>query len=400
MQIGVVGGGADIEALVAAATARGDRIVTVADPTDRPAVDRLLDEAACAAVAVGADGWPEDEPTLRADTVRLLVQAGRTLVLSHPLESSMLWAYELDMIRRDSGAVLIPWLPARLHPYIARLVGAVEVALAGGGGLGPLETLRLERRMASRTRDAVLASLARDVDLVRVLVGEPARLATLGGADADAAWGTLAVGFSGPTMVPARWQVGPGGPSGLTITLQHAGGSVVVEAPDDGPWTWSGPPGETAAFDGGEAMRAVLDRAVLGAEARPLGRVSPASWADASRAIELAETVPRSLVKGRSVDLHREEFSEIGTFRGTMASLGCGLVLLGLFVLVLATLVGGIAREFGWEFGKRVAGAWPGIVLATLTVFLALQLVPLLIGAEQGRPPPAGGDEARPGKPG
>jgi len=30
MQIGVVGGGADIEALVAAATARGDRIVTVA----------------------------------------------------------------------------------------------------------------------------------------------------------------------------------------------------------------------------------------------------------------------------------------------------------------------------------------------------------------------------------
>jgi myo-inositol 2-dehydrogenase/D-chiro-inositol 1-dehydrogenase len=400
MQIGVVGGGADIEALVAAAMARGDRIVTVADPTDRRAVDRLLDEAACAAVAVGADGWPEDEPTLRADTVRLLVQAGRTLVLSHPLESSMLWAYELDMIRRDSGAVLIPWLPARLHPYIARLVGAVEVALAGGGGLGPLETLRLERRMGSRTRDAVLASLARDVDLVRVLVGEPARLATLGGADADAAWGTLAVGFSGPTMVPARWQVGPGGPSGLTITLQHAGGSVVVEAPDDGRWAWSGPPGETAAFNGGEAMRAVLDRAVLGAEAPPFGRVSPASWADASRAIELAETVPRSLAKGRSVDLHREEFSEIGTFRGTMASLGCGLVLLGLFVLVLATLVGGIAREFGWEFGKRVAGAWPGIVLATLTVFLALQLVPLLIGAEQGRPPSPGGDETRPGKPG
>ncbi|HBB73634.1 MAG TPA: hypothetical protein DC048_04195, partial [Planctomycetaceae bacterium] len=63
--------------------------------------------------------------------------------------------------------------------------------------------------MGSRTRDAVLASLARDVDLVRVLVGEPARLATLGGADAEAAWGTLAVGFSGPTMVPARWQVGP-----------------------------------------------------------------------------------------------------------------------------------------------------------------------------------------------
>ncbi|MFM8890977.1 MAG: hypothetical protein ACKOTB_04995 [Planctomycetia bacterium] len=107
-----------------------------------------------------------------------------------------------------------------------------------------------------------------------------------------------------------------------------------------------------------------------------------AAWQDAARAVELAETVPRSLAKGRAVDLHQEEFSELGTFRGTMASLGCGLVLAALVVVVLATLVGGIAREAGWAWGERLAGGWPYLVLSVLGLFLALQFVPLLAGVK------------------
>jgi hypothetical protein len=64
-----------------------------------------------------------------------------------------------------------------------------------------------------------------------------------------------------------------------------------------------------------------------------------------------------------------------------MASLGCGIVLAGLVVLVLATLVGGMAHEFGWKFGENVAAAWPVLVLVVLGIFLAMQLLPLLIGA-------------------
>ena len=101
------------------------------------------------------------------------------------------------------------------------------------------------------------------------------------------------------------------------------------------------------------------------------------------RSVELAETVPRSLAKGRAIDLHQEEFSELGTFRGTMASLGCGIVLAALLVLVLATLVGGIAREAGWAWGERLAGIWPHVVLAVLVMFLALQLLPALAGVDR-----------------
>jgi len=372
MKLGLLGTDPDISRLAATAAARGHELVTL---------DAGSTGENCDVIAVGATGWD----AARAELVRMLVQTGRTLVLSQPLELSMLWAYELDMIRRDSGAVLIPFLPARLHPFIARLKAAVEAGVVGTGPWGRLETLRLERTMTERTRETVLAALARDVDLVRVLVGEPARLATLGAGDPDSAWPTLAVGFTGPDQIPARWQVTPGGSSGLTITLQHAHGSLTLAAPDHGDWTWGGPPPGTQPGDGAAAVLAELER-ITGpdrhqAEAAGMQAtgIQPAGWPDAARAIELADTVPRSLARGRAVDLHQEEFSELSTFRGTMASLGCGLVLLALGVLVLATLVAGVATAFDWEFGKNLTSAWPVAVLVVLGGFLALQLLPFLV---------------------
>ena len=300
----------------------------------------------------------------------------------------MLWAYELDMIRQDTGARLVPLLTARLHPFVARLRAAIEAGLSGAGPLGRLESIGLVRRMQDRSRDAVLAKLAADADLVRVLAGDPARLATLGAVDPDAAWGTLAVGFSGTDLVPTRWQVAPGDAAGLAITLQHARGAIEVEAPDDParPWTWSGQPPEQLEFDAAACLLGRLAGADVG------DGIPTATWADAARAIELAETVPRSLAKGRAIDLHREEFSELGTFRGTMASLGCAIVLGGLLVLLAATLVGGIANELDphrWGFVKtvatRVAGGWPVLVLVVLGAFLALQALPFLVGPDRPR---------------
>jgi predicted dehydrogenase len=408
MKLGLLGIDARIAEVVAAAAIRGDTITIGCDlptagplaglvgadvPRD-PSWEPLLDPRVCDAVLVGADGWTD----ARADGVRALVQAGRTLLLSHPLTLSMLWAYELDMIRGDSGATLIPFLPDRLHPFIRRLQERIEAGLAGIDPLGPVETIMMERRLVDRSRDAVLRALAVDADLVRVLAGDPSRLSTLGAADADAAWNTLAVGFTGPTQVPVRWQVVRGERPGLRVTLVHAKGANAVDMPDvpldgadqphESTWTWTGTPAETLAFDRGAVM---LDELHRSRETTP---IAPAAWSDAARAIELAETVPRSLAKGRAIDLHQEEFTEIGTFRGTMASLGCGLVLAALLVLVLATLVGGVAREAGWEWGERIAGVWPQVVLAVLGLFLVLQVLPLLIGA--GKPPSSGGHSAAP----
>jgi len=402
MKLGLLGIDARIAEVVAAAIGRGDAIVCGCDlPVDGPlaasvpavvprsaAWQDLLDPQACDVVLVGRDGWSE----YRAEAVRALVQAGRTLLVGHPACLSMLWAYELDMIRGDAGGRLLPCLPDRLHPFIHRLQEVIRAGLAGAAPGGPVETITMERRLADRSREKVLDTLAADVDLVRVLVGEPSRLSTLGGAEGESAWGALAVGFSGPAQVPVRWQVARGGEPGLSISLVHGQGQCSVTIPDDSrlPWAWSGPEPSTASFDRGATLLDLLHGD------GPEDDVPPATWSDAARAIELAETVPRSLAKGRSIELHQEEFSELGTFRGTMASLGCGLVLAALFVLILATLVGGIARESGWAWGERLAGIWPQVVLAVLGLFLALQLLPMLVGGATSRSGEGGQGGRRP----
>ena len=412
LTFGLLGFDPQVAAVAAAALAAGDSIVIACDAAadlPLPALRRqaswqaLLDEQSCDVVLVAAAGW---NPA-RAEGVRTLVQAGRTLFVAQPAELSMLWAYELDMIRRDTGARLVPALADRLHPFIAQLRGVIEAGRAGVAGLGGPESLTLVRGMDDRSREAVLAQLARDADLVRVLAGDPARLSTLADGAPDAAWPTLAVGLTGSGQMPVRWQVTGRSRPGLTITLQHATGTVAVWIPDaaDEPWTWRGDGGdeERMAFDRGAALVDVIHAAVGRETAAGARRpddalppatppaippaIPPATWADASRAIELAETVPRSLVKGRAIDLHREEFSEIGTFKGTMASLGCAIVLGALFVLVVAAVLGVVAsqmRQEGQELQRgllrTLVGAWPFMVLAVMVLFLAIQVLPALLG--------------------
>jgi len=404
MNIGLLGCDRQILDLLAASVADGGRLAVACDldaeafaaVVSRGICDRtlssegswesLVDSRQSDVVFVGADRWHEG----RADAVRRIVQAGRPVVLSHPVDLSMLWAYEIDMIRCDSRATVLPLLPDRLHPFAARLRSLVEAGLAAVSPFGSIDAIVMERRPEGFDRDAVLRAFARDADLLRAIAGDPKRLSTLGATSQSATFTTLTVELSGPSSLPVRWQVVRGERPGARLSLMGERGTVTVEIPD-GPsdaWTLreqatdsSSPRVETLAFDRPRAVLSLLSRrdAVESDAAMP-----PATWSDAARTIELAETIPRSVAKGRGIDLHQEEFSEIGTFKGTMASLGCGIVLAGLFLLVLATLVGGIASAAGWEFGERLAGAWPWIILSVLVLFLVLQIIPLLIP----EPPP------------
>ena len=396
MRLGVYGWDRQVAALVRAAESEG---VPLAVACHLPAVrepqlagilqqvvvgdswEAVVDERACDAVLVGTDGWDDS----RADGVRHLVQAGRPLLASHPLTPSMLLAYEIDMIRADVGGVLLPFLPERQHPWISRLVQAVEGGLVGSGHLGRLESIGMVRRIPERTQEAVLAWLARDADLVRLLIGEPQRLSTLASVASEAAYASLTVEFGGELQVPARWQVARGEFPSSELTLIGDAGQIRVSMPDcttqAAVWQWHDPEGVTdaEAFDGGSTMLATLRRALTAPAASVPTSPPQALWADAARTIELAETVPRSLARGRAIDLHQEEFTELGTFKGTMASMGCGLVMLALVVLVVATTIGGIANQAGWAFGEQLMAVWPFMVLAALGAFLALQVLPLLV---------------------
>ena len=415
MKIGILGCDDHILAIAVAAVEGGHSLSPAYDvPDDLPAIlsgiDRqpreqwqgLLEDEVCDAVLVGVDGWSEH----RAEQVRTLVQAGRTILIGHPASLSMLWAYELDMILADSSATVIPALATRHHPFIYSLKNLVEQSIAGNGPLGPIESLQFERRQPDRDQDSVLTSFARDADVIRVLIGDPSRLMALGGGDAG--WANLAVGLSGPDQVSVRWQVAKGHTRELTIQLICERGRLCIDIPerDCGVWAVTQQtdagisdllpefPSETVAFRPAEVLLELLLLAVKGdADNHSNSSIPPAIWPDAARTIELAETIPRSVKRGRGIDLHQEEFSELGTFRGTMASLGCGIIMAGLFILFLATLVGGVARAAGWSFGERLAAIWPYAILTTLILFLILQLLPFLLPKDSGN-----SDESKPSR--
>ena len=89
-----------------------------------------------------------------------------------------------------------------------------------------------------------------------------------------------------------------------------------------------------------------------------------------SRSVELAETIDRSLKKSRTIELYYEDYTEEGTFKGTMTSLGCGLLLLGMFLLAVV----GIAEQMGVPF---LCG-WPYLLLGAMGIFLAMQVLLLV----------------------
>ena len=110
-------------------------------------------------VARGAD------QELRADQLRKLVQAAVPLLIAHPVVDSMLVYYELDMIRRESGCIMLADLPWRWHPAVAQL--AVWIADERSSPIGAVGQAVFERTLRRRDRPSVLAQFARDVDLIR-----------------------------------------------------------------------------------------------------------------------------------------------------------------------------------------------------------------------------------------
>src|SRR4051812_12867191 len=118
MKLAILGTDSEILALAAAARGDGHDIVWLGDvrPGDSAIaqfapglMDRaaewelLLDRQIVDAVLVGKGTVSND---LRAEQIKRLVTEGMPLLVVHPVFDSVLSYYEVDMIRRESGAIV------------------------------------------------------------------------------------------------------------------------------------------------------------------------------------------------------------------------------------------------------------------------------------------------------
>jgi hypothetical protein len=136
------------------------------------------------------------------------------------------------------------------------------------------------------------------------------------------------------------------------------------------------------AFDAPRAAIRALAAAV--AETDVQRRAASSTWAKATQAMEVVDAVELSLQKGRTIEVHQQQLTEALAFRGTMAALGCGLLLVVTLVMIVIAFVGGVE----WFLQKRVMKSWALALLAVLSMFLALQFVPFLAGPKRGRQSP------------
>ncbi len=399
MKLALLGCDPDALALAKAAVAGGHRLVWACGAgVDRPAVaglapdvriadhwEDLLGGAVADAVIVATPGLgdltaerlPED---VRAEQLRLLAQEAVPMLVAQPAHPSMLIMYEVDMIRRETGCPLVPYFATRWSPAVEHLL-----RLRDGGELGTVEQVVFERSMPRRDRPRVETQFAVDVDLLRQICGDLTRLGAMGPgvkdpnllrpqAD-DSAYASLGVQLSGPGGVLVRWSVGPvedvacgklslmGSAAKATLLMPAASESWTVELRREGKST-------RQEFSNAEApARALqtLSHAMAGEPAVP-------DWVDAARSVELAESIHRSLAKGRVVELYNEDYTEQSTFKGTMTSLGCGLLLGGLGLMLVAAIAA--------QAKLKIAQFWPHLLLVLLVLFLGLQLLRLLFPAD------------------
>src|SRR3954453_18239999 len=83
-----------------------------------------------------------DPAERRADQLRKLVQAAVPMIVVCPACESIV-GFEIDMIRRDTKGLIIPYVPHASHPVIDRL--SEWVLQASESPVGKLEQIVLER---------------------------------------------------------------------------------------------------------------------------------------------------------------------------------------------------------------------------------------------------------------
>jgi predicted dehydrogenase len=333
-------------------------------------------------VVIVARGADQDQ---RSEQLRKLAQAGARMIVSHPVVDSMLVYYELDMIRQEGQARLIPYVSQRWHPAwrpLRELFGD-----GTSGRLGTVEQIVVECVSHSRDRGDVLRAFVRDMEQLRPFCGVLNKVSAMTSSGVRTSvesinYGTLSVQMSSLSSLLVRWSVAVAAEgAGSRVTFIGTRGKAVLAVTDHGPWRLEVTcDGQTTADDFDETNLAAIALPQLLQSLTPSSDANERSetnalersidWLDACRTMELADAAQHSLERGRTIELHYETPTEHATFKGVMSGVGCLLLIVGLLVLIVATTA--------VHAGVPLADYWPQLLLGILVVFLVLQLLRLV----------------------
>src|SRR3954454_5612747 len=104
---------------------------------------------------------------LRGEALRRAAAEGLAIICLHPPGEDSEAYYQVALSKSETGALVVPDLPLRLHPGVAALARAMT-----SGDLGTFRWVRHECSVGPVGTDLVRHAFARAVDVVRALVGD------------------------------------------------------------------------------------------------------------------------------------------------------------------------------------------------------------------------------------
>jgi myo-inositol 2-dehydrogenase/D-chiro-inositol 1-dehydrogenase len=322
-------------------------------------LDDALATAGVEAVIVGG------EPELRAEGLRRAAAAGLPVICLHPPGPNADPYYQIALSRQETGAIVVPDIPARLHPGLEAIAKALRQ-----GSVGAFRELRYELPIEpSAGNDLIGEHFPRVVDVVRRLIGEIEATTATGDPPGPNPTQSLVVQLRGPEGRRAEVRLIADSRETAHLTLNGTDGAISLEHDPSFLGTsrlivrTAGANPSTEVLEPWNPHTAILDVLTLAVRT---GDVPHPNLFDGTRAMEVAEATARSLRRGRTVDMFYEEMSEEGNFKSVMTGIGCAMLLgaLGLYCVALA------AWAFGYRWSVYLAWAIPPL----LFVFLVLQL--------------------------
>jgi predicted dehydrogenase len=308
----------------------------------------------------------------RGESLRRAAAEGLAVICLHPPGADSEAYYQVALSRAETGAVVVPDMPLRLHPGVA----AMRQAMASGE-LGEFRGLRIEAQSAGERVDLAQVMVPRVIDVVRSLLGEIDAVTATGDPPGEHPDLELIVQLRAALARRAEVRSSTGPAEPWRLSLLGAGGSITLEF-DPG----FERPAQLIRRDADQnqaahelepwdSHQAIFSVVVESCSRRESTDMPHPNLLDATRAMEIAEATARSLRRGRTVDLHYEEVSEEATFKSVMTSTGCVVLLIALFILPIA--LGGPALGVDWTIYIAY------LIPPALVIFVVLQVLRLAV---------------------